>query len=46
MPRIARIKVKGEVAVYHVISPTALDCFVLGDVKRINGTQILTDEHR
>jgi REP element-mobilizing transposase RayT len=34
MPRIARIKVKGEAAVYHVISRTALDGFVLGDVEK------------
>jgi hypothetical protein len=31
MPRIARSKVKGEPAVYHVISRTALEGFVLGD---------------
>lgn len=31
MPRIARIKVKGEPAVYHVMSRTVLDGFVLGD---------------
>ena len=34
MPRIARLKVKGEPAVYHVISRTALDGFVLGDVEK------------
>ena len=34
MPRIARIKVKGEPTVYHVMSRTALDGFVLGDVER------------
>ena len=34
MSRIARLKVKGEVAVYHVISRTALDGFVLGDVEK------------
>ena len=34
MPRIARIKVKGEPAVYHVMSRTALDGFVLGDVEK------------
>ena len=33
MPRIARIKVKGEPTVYHVMSRTALDGFVLGDVE-------------
>jgi putative transposase len=46
MPRIARLKVKGERAVYHVISRATLDGFVLGDVekdhllelvKRLNG---------
>ena len=31
MPRIARMIVKGEPAVYHVISRTALKGFVLGD---------------
>ena len=31
MPRIARIKVKGDAVVYHVMSRTALDAFVLGD---------------
>ncbi len=34
MPRIARLKLKGEPAVYHVISRTALDGFVLGDVEK------------
>ena len=34
MPRIARMIVKGEPAVYHVISRTALDGFVLGDVEK------------
>ncbi|MFC1862693.1 transposase [Thermodesulfobacteriota bacterium] len=34
MPRIARLKVKGEVAVYHVMSRTALDGFVLGDAEK------------
>ena len=34
MPRIARLKVKGQPAVYHVISRTALDGFVLGDVEK------------
>ena len=34
MPRIARLKVKGEPAVYHVMSRTALDGFVLGDVEK------------
>ena len=31
MPRIARLKITGEPAVYHVISRTPLDGFVLGD---------------
>jgi hypothetical protein len=34
MPRIARLKVKGEPPVYHVMSRTALDGFVLGDVEK------------
>ena len=34
MPRKARMIVKGETAVYHVISRTALDGFVLGDVEK------------
>ena len=34
MPRIARMVLKGEPAVYHVISRTALDGFVLGDVEK------------
>jgi REP element-mobilizing transposase RayT len=34
MPRIARMILKGEPAVYHVISRTALDGFVLGDVEK------------
>jgi REP element-mobilizing transposase RayT len=34
MPRIARIVVKGEPAVYHVVSRTALDGFVLQDVEK------------
>ena len=34
MPRIARIKVSGEPTVYHVMSRTALDGFVLGDVEK------------
>jgi len=34
VPRIARIKVSGEATVYHVMSRTALDGFVLGDVEK------------
>lgn len=34
MPRIARIKVKGEPTVYHIMSRTALDGFVLADVEK------------
>ena len=34
MPPIARLVVKGEPAVYHVVSQTALDGFVLGDVEK------------
>ena len=38
MPRIARIKVRGEETVYHVMSRTALDGFVMGDVEKDSGT--------
>lgn len=34
MPRIARLKVQGEAMVYHVMSRTALDGFVIGDVEK------------
>ncbi len=34
MPRIARMMVKGEPGVYHVVSRTALDGFVLGDLEK------------
>ncbi len=34
MPRIARLIVKGEPAVYHIISRTALDGFVMGDIEK------------
>jgi len=34
MPRIARLILKEEEAVYHVISRTALDGYVLGDVEK------------
>ena len=34
MPRIARLVVKEEKAVYHVMSRTALDGYVLGDVEK------------
>ena len=34
MPRIARMKMKGDPAVYHVISRTVLEGFVLGDVEK------------
>jgi len=34
MPRIARLIVKGEPTVYHVMSRTALDGFVLGDIEK------------
>jgi hypothetical protein len=32
--RIPRLTINGEAAVYHVISRTALDGFVLGDVEK------------
>jgi putative transposase len=34
MPRIARLVARGEPAVYYVISRTALDGFVLGDIEK------------
>ena len=34
MPRIARLVVKGEPAVYHAVSRTALDGYVLGDIEK------------
>ncbi len=34
MPRIARLKVKEGPAIYHLISRTVLDGFVLGDVEK------------
>ncbi len=34
MPRIAGIKVRGEDTAYHVMSRTALDGFVIGDVEK------------
>ena len=34
MPRIARMLVKGEPAVYHVMTRTALDGYVLGDTEK------------
>ena len=34
MPRIARMVVNGEPAVYHVMSRTVLDGFVIGDVEK------------
>ncbi len=32
MPRIRRMVVKGEDAIYHVMSRTALDGYVLGGI--------------
>ncbi len=34
MPRIARLIVNGEPAVYHVVTRAALDGFVLDDVEK------------
>ncbi len=34
MARIPRLTMAGEPAVYHIISRTALDGFVLGDVEK------------
>ena len=35
MPRMARLIVKEEEAVYHVMSRTDLDGYVMGDVENI-----------
>jgi len=34
MPRIARLIVKEEEVVYHIMSRTALDGYVMGDVEK------------
>ena len=34
MPRIVRMVVEGEQAVYHVMSLTALDGFPFGDIEK------------
>ena len=34
MPRIARMVIRGEPAVYHVMSRTVLDGFVIGDIEK------------
>ena len=34
MPRIARVVVKGEPAVYHVICRSAIDGFASGDAEK------------
>ena len=34
MPRIARMVIEGEQAVYHVMSRTALDGFPFGEVEK------------
>ena len=34
MPRIARMVVKVEPVVYHVMSRTALDGYVIGDIEK------------
>ena len=41
MPRIARIKVRGEQTVYHIMSRTALEGFVLGDVEKDHLLELL-----
>ena len=43
MPRIARMVVGGEQAVYDVISRTALEGYVLGAVPRRKNPQRLSD---
>ena len=37
MPRIARMIVKGEDMVYYIISGTALDGYVMGDIEKNKG---------
>ncbi len=34
MPRIARMVIKGEPAVYHIMSHTALEGYVIGDIEK------------
>jgi hypothetical protein len=48
MPRKPRLVVEGEAAVYHVMSRTALDGFVLGDAEEISGVRclLLTESNR
>jgi len=33
MPKIPRLKLKGEPVVYHTMTGTALDAFMLGDME-------------
>lgn len=48
MARIPRMVVKGEEIVYHIISKTALDGFVLGDIEKQYGVRscLLTQRSR
>ncbi len=41
MPRKPRLVVEGEAAVYHVMSRTALDGFVLGDAEKDHLLQLI-----
>jgi putative transposase len=41
MPRIARLFVKGEELVYHVISRTALDGYVIEEVDKDDFLELL-----
>ena len=43
MPRMARLVVKGEPAVYHVICRSALDGFALGDVEKEQFVKLLRE---
>jgi REP element-mobilizing transposase RayT len=46
MPRIRRLLIKGEQAVYHVISRTALDGYPLGDVEKERFVELLRKKSR
>ncbi|MBD1401614.1 hypothetical protein [Pelovirga terrestris] len=41
MPRSPRLVVEGESAVYHLMSRTALDGFVLGDAEKDHLLQVI-----
>ena len=46
MARVARLVVKGEAAVYHVICRSALDGFPLGDLEKEQFVKMLRDLSR